>query len=43
MSRWSDHEGKNTRKTIFMQAKKSEKKTLPAALRTLCEKQSFYL
>ncbi len=38
MSRWSDPEGKNTRKTIFMQARKNEEKTLPAALRTLCEK-----
>jgi hypothetical protein len=42
MSRWSDPEGKNTRKTIFMQARKNEEKTLAAALRTLCEKQSFF-
>jgi hypothetical protein len=26
MSRWSDPEGKNTRKTIFMQARKNEEK-----------------
>jgi hypothetical protein len=41
MSRKSDPEGKYTRKTIFMQARKNEEKALPAALRTLCEKTKF--